>query len=100
MGSQWCSNFTRGILMNDQERKRYIQEIFKYVRSDSILIIDQQGHLRRLKCPFKVLVILDVYPLRKGQEKAVIAVKVSDNLVDVYVIEDRAFYHSNFRIIS
>lgn len=84
--------------MNDQERKRYIQEIFKYVRSDSILIIDSEGHLRRLRCPFKVLVIVDVYPLRKGQEKSVVAVKVADNLIDVYVIEGKAFYYFNFVI--
>lgn len=85
--------------MNDQERKRYIQEIFKYVRSDSILIIDHEGHLRRLRCPFLVLVIVDVHPLKKGQEKAVIAVKVADNLIDVYVIEGRAFYHYNFMLV-
>ena len=86
--------------MNEQERKKYIQEIFKYVKPDSILIINTQGHLERLWCPFKVLVIVDVHPLLKGQEKAVIAVKVSDNLIDVYIIEDKAFYHYNFRILD
>ena len=86
--------------MNDQERKRYIQEIFKYCTTDSILVIDQNGRLTRLRCPFLVLVIIDVPPLKKGQEKAVIAVKVADNLIDVYIIEERAFYHYNFRIIS
>ena len=85
--------------MNEQDRKRYIQEIFKYCTTDSILVIDQNGQLRRLVCPFMVLVIVDVRPLKKGQEKAVIAVKVAENLVDVYVIEEKAFYHYNFRII-
>ena len=85
--------------MNDQERKRYIQEIFKYCTTDSILVIDQNGRLIRLRCPFLVLVIVDVPPLNKGQEKAVIAVKVAENLVDVYVIEEKAFYHYNFMII-
>ncbi len=85
--------------MNDQERKWYIQEIFKYCTTDSILIIDQKGRLIRLRCPFKVIVIVDVHPLKKGQEKAVIAVKLAENLVDVYVIEKKAFYHYNFRII-
>ncbi len=86
--------------MNDQERKRYIQEIFKYCTTDSILVIDQNGRLIRLRCPFKVLVIVDVHQLKKGQERAVIAVKIAENLVDVYIIEERAFYHYNFRIIS
>ena len=82
--------------MNDQERKWYIQEIFKYVKTDSILIINAQGHLERLWCPFKVIVIVDVYPLKKGQEKAVIAVKVAENLVDVYIIDGKGFYCYNF----
>jgi len=86
--------------MNDQERKRYIQEILKYCITDSILVLDQNGRLMRLRCPFLVLVIIDVPPLKKGQEKADIAVKIAENLVDVYVIEERAFYHYNFKIIS
>ena len=85
--------------MNERQRKAYIREIFKYVRIDSILILDQKGQLRRLVCPFFVLVIIDVPPLKKGQEKAVIAVKIAENLVDAYIIENKAFYYFNFRII-
>ena len=77
----------------------YIKDIFRYCKADSILIINAVGHLERLWCPFKVLVIVDVHPLKKGQEKAVIAVKVADNLVDVYIIDEKAFYHYNFIII-
>lgn len=83
--------------MNDDE---YIKDIFKHCKTDSVLIINAEGHLERLWCPFKVLVIVDVHPLKKGQENAVIAVKVADNLVDVYIIEERAFYHYNFRILK
>jgi len=43
-------------------------------------------------------VIVDVPPLKRDQEKAVIAVKVAENLVDVYIIDSRAFYHYNFKI--
>ncbi len=84
--------------MTDEEKKKYIQEIFKHCSIDSILIINRIGHLERLYCPFKVLVIVDVHPLRKGQEKAVIAIKVADNLIDVYIVEEKAFYHYNFKI--
>ena len=86
--------------MNEKQRKAYIKEIFKYVKIDNILIINAQGHLERLWCPFMVLVIVDVHPLKKGHEKAVIAVKVADNLADVYVIEGRAFYYYNFMILG
>ena len=83
--------------MTDDE---YIRDIFRYCRIDSVLIISAEGHLERLWCPFKVLVIVDVHPLKKGQEKAVIAVKVAENLVDVYIIGEKAFYYYNFKIIS
>ena len=65
--------------MDEKDRKRYIQEIFKYCKTDSILIISAEGHLERLWRPFRVLVIVDVPPLRKGQEKLVIAVKVAED---------------------
>jgi len=86
-------------IMDEKQRKAYIKELFKHVKTDSILIINAVGHLGRLWCPFKVLVIVDVHPLKKGQEKSVIAVKMADNLVDVYIVEDKAFYHYNFSII-
>jgi hypothetical protein len=95
MGWQFYQVNTRE-MTNDE----YIKDIFRYCRTDSILIINAQGHLGRLWCPFRVLVIVDVYPLQKGQQKVVIAVKVAENLVDVYVIEGKAFYHYNFKILS
>jgi len=82
--------------MNEKQRKAYIKDLFQYVKTDSVLIINAQGHLERLWCPFKVIVIVDVYPLKKGQEKAVIAVKVAENLVDVYIIDGKGFYCYNF----
>ncbi len=39
--------------------------------------------------------MVDVHPLKKGQERGVFAVKLADNLVDVYIIEEKAFYHYN-----
>ena len=84
----------------NRKNKKIIEEIFKYVSSDSILVIDEKGQLKRLYCPFMVKVIRDVHSLRKGQIKAVIAVKVAPNIIDVYVIESKAYYHYNFRIVS
>ena len=84
--------------MTSRDRKKYIQEIFKFVKTDSILVIDHNGQLRRLGCPFNVIVISDVPPLKEGQVKAVIAVKIDENLVDVYIIDARAFYYYNFKV--
>jgi len=43
---------------------------------------------------------LGVPPLKEGQVKAVIAVKISPDLVDVFIIEAKAYYHYNFKVIG
>lgn len=86
--------------MTREEKKKYINDIFKHCSIDSILIINHMGHLERLRCPFYVLVIVDVHTLKKGSVKAVKAVKMSIELIDVYVIESKAYYHFNFRLLG
>ena len=86
--------------MTDEEKKKYIKDIFEHVGHDSVLIISHIGHLERLYCPFYVRVIIDVHLLKKGSVKAVKAVKMSIDLIDVYVIESKAYNHFNFIIIG
>jgi len=52
--------------MTDEEKRKYIEEIFKYCKIDSILVINRTGQLERLECPFTVLVIQNVGELKKG----------------------------------
>lgn len=42
------------------DNRDYIQELFKMVPTDSILVIDRKGEIKRIYCPFKVVVILPV----------------------------------------
>ena len=86
--------------MTLEEKKKYINDIFKHCKTDSILIINHIGHLERLYCPFYVRVIVDVHILKKGSVKAVKAVKMSLELIDVYIIESKAYYHYNFRLLD
>ena len=86
--------------MGSIDNKRYILELFKYVSQESILIINNTGHLERLNCPFYVKVLVDIYSLRKGSVKAVKAVRISVELLDVYIIESKAYYHFNFIILG
>jgi hypothetical protein len=86
--------------MSDAEKRKYIEEIFKYCKIDSILVINNHGHLQRLDCPFEVLVITDVGELRKGLICLVNAVKLDITLVDVYIIRDKAYYFFNFRVLE
>ena len=85
--------------MTDEEKKRYIEEIFKYCKTDSILVINSTGQLERLQCPFAVLVISDVGELSKGLQCLVSAVKLDLSLIDVYIIRDKAYYYFNFSVL-
>ena len=86
--------------MSDEEKKKYIEEIFKYCKVDSILVINKTGQLERLDCPFSVVVIQDVGELVKGLICLVNAVKLDLNLIDVYIIGNKAYYFFNFRVIG
>jgi hypothetical protein len=86
--------------MTDKEKKRYIEEIFKYCKTDSILVINKHGLLQRLQCPFEVVVISDVGELTKGLICLVSAVKIDLSLIDVYIIRNKAYYFFNFRVLG
>jgi hypothetical protein len=86
--------------MSDKEKKKYIEEIFKYCKTDSILVINKHGHLQRLNCPFEVIVITNVGELTKGLVCLVSAVKIDLNLIEVYIIRNKAYYFLNFRVLE
>lgn len=86
--------------MSDEEKRKYIEEVFKYCKIDSILVINKVGELQRLQCPFEVVVISNVGELRKGLICLVSAVKIDLSLIDVYVIKDKAYYFFNFRVLG
>jgi hypothetical protein len=86
--------------MSDDEKRKYIEELFKYCKTDNILVINKDGLLQRLDCPFEVLVISDVGELTKGLICLVNAVKLDLTLIDVYIIRNKAYYCFNFRVIG
>jgi hypothetical protein len=86
--------------MSDEEKKRYIEEVFRYCKIDSILVINKHGHLQRLECPFEVVVISNVGELYKGLICLVNAVKLDLTLIDVYIIKNKAYYFFNFRVLG
>lgn len=85
--------------MDRNKKLKYIEEIFKICRTDSILIINKKGQFERINCPFLVRVIISVPPLNAGDVESVTEIKISMELIDVYIIKGRAYYHFNFRII-
>ena len=87
--------------MTDNEKRKYIEEVFKYCKTDSILVISKKtGQLHRLDFPFAVLVIQDIGELHKGLICYVNAVKLDLSLIDVYIIRNKAYYFFNFRVLE
>lgn len=85
--------------MERKDKLKYIEEIFKVCNTNSILIINKKGQLERINCPFLVRVIISVPPLKVGDVESVTEVKLSMELIDVYIIKGKAYYHFNFSII-
>jgi hypothetical protein len=86
--------------MTDNEKRKYIEEAFKYCKTDSILVMNRRGDLQRLDCPFEVVVIQDVGELYKGLICIVSAVKIDLSLIDLYIIKGKAYYFFNFRVME
>jgi len=87
-------------MMSDDEKRKYIAEIFKYCKIDSILVMTKTGQIQRYDCPFEVVVITNVGELTKGLICLVNAVKLDLTLIDVYIIRNKAYYFFNFRVIG
>lgn len=69
-----------------------IAELFQIVSTNSVLVILYNGKIKRLYCPFVVIVKIDVPPLEKGIEYSVEADKMTLALEDVFIIEGRAYF--------
>jgi hypothetical protein len=83
--------------MNEKNRE-YILELFKIVSTNSILVVNYKGKVKRLYCPFIVICKVNVPPLQKGSQYSVDAVKMTLKLEEVFIIEGRAYYFWYFEI--
>jgi hypothetical protein len=85
--------------MNHEEKRKYIEELFKYVDTESILVIKEWNTLERFRCPFVVKARRDVGLCKVGNYYTVEAVKVdSRTLQDVYIIQGKAYRIKNFLV--
>jgi hypothetical protein len=83
-----------------ERNKEYILELFKIVSTTSILVIDRNGILKRLHCPFKVCAIVGLPPqIIVGALYWVDAVKMTLELKEVYVIQNKGYLICYFKII-
>jgi hypothetical protein len=68
--------------------------------SDSILVITKEGILKRLKCCFKALLIIELSNLRKDEIYSIQAVYYDSNSVLLYVVEGTSYYYFYFEILD
>jgi len=76
------------------DKEKYLQELLKWVSSDSLLVIDGSGNLKRLYCPFKVICLINF----KGDKVSVDAIKLTVEVREVYIIRGIAYHIAYFRI--
>lgn len=76
-----------------------LSEIEKYCSPVSLLIVNANGELLRLNCPFQVIVLLEVGTLMTNATAIVTEVKVDSKLILVYIINKQGYYYYNFSII-
>lgn len=76
----------------------YINQLFTIVDTKSILVYTTDGEFKRIYCPFDVLVIHDIGSLRRDDIQSVAAVKMSLELIEVYIISGKAYSFYHFRL--
>jgi len=79
--------------------KNELAEQLKYSSSEWLYVVTWNNILKKIVCPFTVLVMTDIGPLKKGQIVWVQQVKVTMDLKTVYKINSQFFYYNHFNII-
>lgn len=83
-----------------ERNREYILELFKIVSTTSILVVDRNGNLKRLHCPFKVVAVVSSPPLIiVGEIYYVDFLKMTLDLIEVYIIKGKGYYIWYFKII-
>lgn len=80
------------------DKEKYLNELLKWISSDSLLVIDGSGNLRRIYCPFKVVCLVSFPELIKGQKVSVDAIKLTVEVKEVYIIRGTAYHIAYFMI--
>lgn len=83
--------------MNDTE---YLNEFYKHISTDSILVVTKSGELIRLYCPFEVAAKVNFEEIAAGEIVWVEKVQITLENKDVFIIESRAYLAIHFQIID
>lgn len=81
--------------MSDEE----IAELLKYSSPNELYIVTQDNLLKLLICPFKVVLLVEIGGLNKGNIYYVEEVKITRGLVTVYLIKGQAYFYYHFDFV-
>lgn len=79
--------------------KKQLSEILKYSSPNELYVITHYNVLKRVFCPFPVIVLQEIGMLKKGQIVLVQEIKVTLELKTVYIIDNDAYYYYHFNIM-
>jgi hypothetical protein len=79
--------------------ENYLRELLNWVSSDSILVLDKKGALRRIYCPFKAICLVTFPEIKQGEKVSVDAIKMTVEVKEVFIIKGTAYYIIYFNII-
>jgi len=79
--------------------KKELAEILKYSSPNELWVVSALNSLIKLDCPFEVMALDDIGPLKKWQIVNVIEVKVTTELKTVFIIEGQAYHYFYFEIL-
>jgi hypothetical protein len=82
--------------MTDNE----LAELLKTSSPKTLYIVNEKGELKAMKCPFRVIVLINVAKLEKGQSVMVDEIKVTYELITVYSINGDLYYYYYFDLIA
>ena len=80
------------------DKDEYLRDLLKWISSDSLLVVDQGGNIRRLYCPFKVICLVNFPAITKGEKVSVDAIKMTVEVREVYIIRGTAYHIAYFMI--
>lgn len=84
---------------NKKMTKKEIAEILKFSSPNIIYIITWNNILKKMFCPFQVIVKCDIGDLKKNDIVFVDSVKVNLEIKTIYIINSKAYYHHYFDIL-
>lgn len=70
-----------------------------FVNPNSILVVNKNGYLKRLYCPFGVVAIVQIGNIPPFTRMIVEEVRISLQDIIIYVINGKPYFHRHFQIL-